>query len=69
MTRTSFILAAIVVFAFAFSTDPFAHAEGDQVRPVRGEKDAPPSGTRTMRSDRFVSSTVQRLQNVVFRPA
>ena len=38
MTRTSFSLAAIVVFAFAFSTDPFAHAEGDQVRPVRAEK-------------------------------
>jgi quercetin dioxygenase-like cupin family protein len=38
MTRTSFSLAAIVVFAFALSAGPLAHAEGDQVRPVRSEK-------------------------------
>jgi quercetin dioxygenase-like cupin family protein len=38
MTRTFFGIAAIAVIACAICGNPSAHAEGDQVKPVRAEK-------------------------------
>jgi quercetin dioxygenase-like cupin family protein len=38
MTRTFFGIAAIAVIACAACGSPSAHAEGDQVKPVRAEK-------------------------------